>query len=432
MIEDLQRELTSPAPQAVAAPGAGSGGPRVAYLVNQYPKVSHTFIRREIMAAERLGFTVERIALRGWDGELVDPLDRAERARTRYLLEGGLMPLAAAAVRACLAEPRRFFRALRAAVGMSRRSIRPLPYHLVYLAHACRLKELLGETPVEHLHAHFGTNSAEVALLLHLLGGPSYSFTVHGADEADDGKYLHLDRKVHHAKFAVAISSYTRSQLLRHVPPEDWSKIHVVHCGLDGASFAEPGTTPFPDAPRFLCIGRLSAEKGHLILLDAFSHIAARHPEARLVLAGDGPLRSLIEHRIRHLRLTDRVRITGWIGGETVREEIRASHAIVQPSLQEGLPVVLMEAMALARPVITTYIAGIPELVVPGEVGWLVPSGDAEALERVMEDSMGLSKDELACMGAAAHRRARERHSIDTEVRKLAGLFLTEPSTETP
>lgn len=405
------------------APADGQGGLHLAYFINQYPKVSHSFIRREILAAAAQGLNVQRIALRGWNEPVVDALDVAEQARTVYLLKDGLLPLLQAAGAMAIREPRAFLRALGTAWRMSRRSTNPLPYHLVYLAHACRMRQLLDDEPVAHLHAHFGTNSAEVAMLLRLLGGPPYSFTVHGADEADDGKYLHLDEKVGHAKFVVAVSSYTRGQLLRHISPADWDKVHVVHCGLDSQSFADPHTTDVVEEPVILCIGRLSPEKGHLILLDAFNRIAERHPDARLVLAGDGPLRPLVEARIADLGLRSRVRITGWICSETVREEILAARVLVQPSLQEGLPVVLMEAMASCRPVISTYVAGIPELVVPGETGWLVPAGDADALADAIDESLRLPKDELRRQGIAANERVRERHSIDREVEKLAALF---------
>jgi colanic acid/amylovoran biosynthesis glycosyltransferase len=417
-LEDSRERVSAPVASADIA-----AGPTVAYFINQYPKVSHSFIRREILALERRGFTVRRIALRGWDDVLVDPVDIAERPRTQYILKDGLLPLAGAACRVALRRPKAFLRALSAAVRMSFRSTKSLPYHLVYLAHACRTLEFLGDEPVTHMHAHFGTNSTDVAMLLHLLGGPPYSFTAHGANETDDGKYLHLGRKVHNAKFAVAVSSYTRAQVLRHVEPEDWDKVHVVHCGLDRESFADEQTEDATSDPIFLCIGRLSSEKGHSILLDAFSKVAARHPDAKLVLAGDGPLREMIENRILELGLMARVRITGWISSSTVRDEILGARVVVQPSLQEGLPVVLMEAMAVRRPVISTYVAGIPELVIPGEVGWLVPAANTDALVKAMEESLALSPDALHRMGRAAQKRARERHSIDSEAAKLAALI---------
>jgi colanic acid/amylovoran biosynthesis glycosyltransferase len=421
---------------ADAGPASGSGTVRdsgtaparlrVAYLVNQYPKVSHSFIRREIAALEAQGVAVERIALRGWDGELVDAADLAERARTRYVLRDGLGPLAGAALAALATRPRRFLAALGAALAMGRRSVRPLPYHLVWLAEACRIRAWLAASGATHLHAHFGTNPAEIALLVRLLGGPPYSFTVHGADEADNAARLALGRKVAGARFVAAISDYTRSQLLRWCAPEHWAKVRVVHCGLSEEFLAAPAA-PLPEAPHFLCIGRLSGEKGHLILLEAFAALAARLPAARLVLAGDGELRGAIEARIAALGLGARVRITGWIDSATVQAELAAARALVQPSFQEGLPVVIMEAMALRRPVISTYVAGIPELVLPGETGWLVPAGNAGALAEAMAAAAAAPAARLAAMGEAAAARVAARHSAAREAGKLAALFAAGP-----
>ena len=403
-------------------PALPLAGLRVGYLVNTYPKVSHTFIRREIRALERLGAQVHRFALRGWDAEVVDAEDQDERGRTRHLLRDGPGPLLAATARTAVRAPRRFFAALRAALGMGRRSVRPMPYHLVYLAHACRLAEWLEAERIPHLHAHFGTNSAEVALLARLLGGPTYSFTAHGADEADNAPYLAIGRKIAGARFVVGVSAYTRGQLLRQAAPQDWPKVRVVHCGIDEAFFAGPRTEP-PAEPVFLSIGRFSGEKGHLILLEAFARIAADLPEARLVLAGDGELRPLIETRIAALGLGGKVRITGWISSDQVRDELLAARTLVQPSFQEGLPVVIMEAMALGRPVISTYVAGIPELVLPGENGWLVPAGEIETLASAMAEAAGLPAERMAGMSAAARARAQARHSAETEALKLGRLF---------
>lgn len=408
------------APGAAPVSGGAIDGTRVAYLVNQYPKVSHSFIRREIEAVEAHGVAVERIALRGWDEPLVDERDIAERRRTTYLLQGGLLPLLSATAAVAVKRPRAFAAALGSALRMSFRSTNALPYHLVYLAHACRILQILRERPVSHLHAHFGTNPAEVALLLRLLGGPPFSFTIHGADEADDGKYLHFDSKVNKASFVVAVSAYTRAQLLRHVAPADWAKVQIVHCGLEEDSFSKNEPV---EAPVFVCVGRLSPEKGHLVLLDAFASLVSRHPDARLTFAGDGPLRPMIESRIASLGLANHIRITGWIDSATVREEIRSARVLVQPSFQEGLPVVIMEAMAQCRPVISTYVGGIPELVLPGETGWLVPAGDAVALAAAMERSLTLSRDQLSQMGEAGYRRVQDRHALDVEAEKLVGRF---------
>ena len=395
----------------------------IAYLVNQYPQVSHTFIRREILALERLGIRVERLAIRGWDDQsLVDAEDLAERGKTRYLLKGGLAPLFWEAVRCAVRSPRRFFSALGAAISMSRGGIRPLPYHLIWLAQACLIKRWLGEADVEHLHAHFGTNPAEIACLVRELGGPTYSFTIHGRNELDGASRLHFPRKVAKAAFAVAVSSYCRSQIMRVLPYSDWEKLKVVHCGLSADYFENQRPLP-TDKAGFLIVGRLSPEKGHLILLDAFASVRADHPEATLVMAGDGPLRAEIEAQIADLGLGDAVRITGWIDAAQVKEEIGNATILVQPSLIEGLPVVIMEAMAQKRAVISTYVAGIPELVVPGETGWIVPAGDAVAFAGAMKEAVEAAPETLRDMGNAGLERAKERHSSDVEAAKLARLF---------
>jgi len=395
---------------------------RVAYLINQYPKVSHTFIRREILALERQGVEVIRFALRGWDGDIVDARDRAEQTKTRYTLQAGLLALLSSLPGQILRRPRRFWQALLAALAMSKGAARAWPYHLIYLAHACRLRGWLEAAPVSHLHAHFGTNSAEIAHLLRLLGGPEFSFTVHGSEIADDAKQNAFEHKVGGAKFVVAISAFTRSQLMRHVSPGLWPKINIVHCGLPDSAYGG-NDAPLPKNPVFLCIGRLSGEKGHLVLLDGFAQVLKTHPDAQLVIAGDGDLRGLVEARINALGIGPAVRITGWITSDQVRAEIQACHALVQPSFMEGLPVVIMEAMAQRRVVISTYVGGIPELVCPGQTGWLVPAGDSDELARAMGESMKLPTRELQRFGANASARVKARHDIDTEAGKLVALF---------
>lgn len=400
-------------------------GVRVAYLVNQYPKVSHTFIRREILALEAFGVTVDRFALRGWDGDAVDPVDLGERDKTAYTLKNGIVDLMLGAVKRGWRHPGSVWRAVKAAMAMARGGMRPWPYHLVYVAHACRIMDWLDTQPVAHLHAHFGTNPAEIAHLVKVMGGPSYSFTVHGNDEFDHAPRLALPQKFRGASFAAAISAYTRSQLMRHLPSDLWPKIKVVHCGLPENAFSTPDAADTaPEAPVFLCIGRLSGEKGHLVLLEAFARVWARHPEARLVLAGDGDLRGAIEARIDALDLRAVVRITGWINSDQVQQELQGCHVLVQPSFIEGLPVVIMEAMAQRRAVISTFVAGIPELVIPGENGWLVPAGTIEELAQAMEDSISMPKDRMRAMRNAAFDRVSARHSVATEAGKLKALFL--------
>lgn len=394
---------------------------KVAYILNSHPMTSTTFIRREILALEQQGIDILRIALRGWDAQVVDQEDILERKLTRYVLRDGALPLLLASILMSVRRPVRFLRAFRLAWSMSRRAERPLPVHLVYLAEACRIVLWLRQEGAAHVHAHFGTNSAEVAMLANRLGGPRWSFTVHGPEEFDKAPSIGLAGKIRRAEFVVAVSSYGRSQLYRLVEHALWPKVHVVHCGLDAAFMAAVNVPSLPR--RLVCVGRLCEQKGQLLLIEAAHRLAADGTDFELVLAGDGELRADIEALIRRYKLQDRVRITGWISGARVREEILAARALVLPSFAEGLPVVLMEAMALQRPVISTYVAGIPELVTPGEHGWLVPAGDVDALTQAVRACLDAPADVLRRMGEAAHQRVLERHDANRESAKLAALF---------
>jgi len=395
---------------------------RIAYFINQYPKVSHSFIRREILALEAQGVQVSRYAVRGWADEVVDPADRAEQGRTRYLLQRGLLGLLPAVLACVFAAPARFVAALKLALQSSRGADRPWPLHLAYLAEACQMVRWLQQNPVNHVHAHFGTNSAEVVMLAHALGGPGYSFTVHGPEEFDKPAALHLARKMAHSRFVVAISSYGRSQLWRWLPHAHWPKVQVVHCGLD-AAFHQVPQVPVPQTPRLVCVGRLCEQKGQMLLVQAARLLRDAGQPLELVLAGDGEMRPDIEHLVGQYGLQQQVRITGWVSAEQVRAEMQAARALVLPSFAEGLPVVIMEAMALHRPVLSTYVAGIPELVQPGQHGWLFPAGDLYALARAMRECLQASPEALLAMGQAAHQRVLQRHDVATEAGKLATLF---------
>ena len=396
---------------------------RVAYFVNQYPKVSHSFIRREILALERLGVDVERIALRGWEDKVVDAEDEDEQTRTSYVLKEGVPGLASALFGQVLRAPVAFLRALIQAGRMSRGSDRPLIYHLAYLAEACCVLALLRARPVQHIHAHFGTNSAEVVMLARILGGPTYSFTVHGPEEFDQPAALHLKEKTEKAAFVVAISSYGRSQLYRWVGHEHWPRIQVVHCGLDKGFHKNAEAEPLNDTPRLVCVGRLCEQKGQLILLEAARQLREQGVVFELVLAGDGEMRGELEEQIARYGLQEQVRITGWISGEQVRQELQAARAMVLPSFAEGLPVVIMEAMALERPVISTNVAGIPELVRDGHDGWLVAPGDVDALTEALSRVLTMNITRLREMGSQGRQRVNARHDVDVETCKLARLF---------
>jgi colanic acid/amylovoran biosynthesis glycosyltransferase len=294
--------------------------------------------------------------------------------------------------------------------------------HLIYLAEACRVEPWLRKAAIQHVHAHFGTNSAEVAMLVHKLGGPQWSFTAHGPEEFDKSQLIGLTEKILHCAFVVAISSYGRSQLYRNVDYRHWSKVRLVHCGLEASFFAGP-RSPAPEIRRLVCVGRLVEQKGQLLLVEAAHRLAAQGVDFELVLVGDGDMRAVIEALVTQYNLQERVRITGRVSSNQLREEILAARALALPSFAEGLPMVIMEAMALRRPVISTFVAGIPELVQPGEHGWLVPAGNVESLMCAMQACLDTPVDTLRRMGEAAYERVQARHSVDTQAARLGTLF---------
>lgn len=394
----------------------------VAYILNTYPQPSHSFIRREVTALEAQGTPITRIAMRRPTMPLVDPADKAEEDKTQYVLEAGAVSLARAVLRVALTRPAGLARALRCAWRMGAASEVGRLRYLIYLAEACDVAARCAGAGVRHMHAHFGTNSATVAMLTHLLGGPGFSFTVHGPEEFDAPRALHLGEKMRQAAFTVAISQFGRSQLSRWVEAEHWPRLNVVHCGIEPAKFPDPDPVP-EGPPKLVSIGRFSEQKGQLVLIDAMAGIVDRHREAHLTLIGDGEMRPQIEAAIARHGLQDHVTLTGWLAEAEVRAELARAQALVMPSFAEGLPMVIMEAMAAGRPVIATYIAGIPELVQDGRTGWLAPAGDADALVAAVDKLSGTDPHTLTDMGHLGRLRALARHDINREAAKLARHF---------
>jgi colanic acid/amylovoran biosynthesis glycosyltransferase len=392
---------------------------RIAYIINQYPAGSHTFIRREIRAIEALGETILRYALRP-GANSVDPEDREEERRTRYILNGGSEFVRCLCVM-LITRPLAMSCALRQTLKLGWRSDRGILRHLIYWAEAAVLACWCSRDDIAHIHAHFGTNSTTVAMLAWRISGIPYSFTVHGPEEFDKALFIGLAEKIRHCTFVVAISSFGRSQLFRYTDQKHWTKVNVVHCGLEPTLFE--ASAPATNSRRFICIGRMSEQKGHLILIEAAQRLALRGEDFEIVLCGDGEMRPSIEAMVRRYNLESKIRILGWIDSARIREEISKARALVLPSFAEGLPVVIMETMALGRPVVSTFIAGIPELVIPGENGWLAPAGDVEAFEEAMQACLDSNAEALVQMGKAARKRALLRHNVNTEASKLASLF---------
>ena len=397
--------------------------PRIAYLTNLYPAISHSFIRTEIEALERLGFTVERFTIRRGETSGHDR-DIDEIARTRSLLDGNRGVLATAVCKCLLRHPRRTIGALYSALREACRGgvdARRMLRGVAYFAEAASLADALRRSGVRHIHVHFGTNPATVARLACKLAPLSFSFTAHGPDEFDSPQTLDLHGKIADAAFAVAVSDFGRSQLLRWSEPADWPRVRVVRCAV-ASHFLTSRTSAASASRRFVAVARLSAQKGLPLLVEAAA-LVAQDRDFTLDLIGDGDQRGAIESRIAAAGLDGHIRLLGWRSPEQVLHEIASARALVLPSFAEGLPVVLMEALVLRRAVIATAVAGIPELV-DAETGWLVPAGSVEALAAAMRAALDAPPARLRAMGEAGRKRVLAMHDPDINARHLAELFM--------
>jgi glycosyltransferase involved in cell wall biosynthesis len=402
---------------------SGVGRPaKIVELVNQYPQPSHTFVRREIHGLEAAGFEVLRVSVRETQEELADPEDRAEQGRTLALLGAGRPRLLLAGLRTALRRPLRTGAVALGCLRLASRSERGLLVHAAYLAEACLLLQWCRSEGADWIHAHFGTNATTVAMLCRRLGGPPFSFTVHGPEEFDQPRALALPEKMREAAFTVAISEYGRSQLMRWSDPTIWPRLHVVRCGIDAASIAG-SVAPIPEENRLVCVARLSEQKGLFVLLDALDELSRGGERFKLRIVGDGPLRESIEDRLAELGLEESVELLGWQDGSTVNEELRNARGFVLPSFAEGLPVVLMEALGVGRPVVTTFVAGIPELVEDGRNGWLVPAGSARDLAGALRALLEASSTDLEEMGRRGVRRVAEQHDARASAERLGRLI---------
>lgn len=395
---------------------------KVAYLTNQYPHVRHTFIRREVVALEGHGVEVVRYSVRDSGSDAVDPADRAEYAKTRALLSAGKVALLTALFGHALTRPVRFLRALGTTIRFGRRSDRGALRHLVYFAEACVLRNWLAAERVDHLHVHFATNPAAVALFCKLLGGPDYSITIHGPEEWDRPEALSLTEKYEGAAFVVAVSDFGRCQVYRWTALAYWPNVHVVRCGVDEA-FLTADPEPVPDTDKLVLVAGLVEQKGHLLLIQALGRVRDAGGRFHIVFVGDGHLRPRLEDEVKRLGLSDRVTFAGWQSNAEVREHLRTSRALVMPSFAENLPVAMMEALATGRPVLGTYIAGVPELVESGVNGWLVPAGNVEATAAAIVKLLRAPVDQLTGMGRAGATRVRELHDARKEAARLKELF---------
>lgn len=391
----------------------------VAWLTGTYVTVSQTFIRREVLALRELGWDVRTFSIRrGGREQLVGPELESEAARTFHVLEAAGRP--GIALRAHWGALRRapgtWARVLGAALRTSSPGISGRAYGLIYFHEAVVLAAELRRQGVVHLHNHFAAGSCTVAGLAAPLAGITWSFTVHGPDDLLEPYRWRLGDKVRDADFVACISSFACSQVMLHSPRSAWHKLHIVHCGVEPERYGRP-RRPVPD--QLVFVGRLVAQKGVPVLLQALALARRIKPSLTLVLVGDGADRAALEAEARALELGEAVTFLGYRNQEEVADLLAGSAALVIPSFAEGVPVVLMEAMAAGLPVVATRIAGIAELVEDGISGRLVPPSDEEALARALIDVTG---PEATRMGEAGRTAVTEHFNLRAEAARLSRL----------
>lgn len=399
---------------------------RVAYLTSIYPAVSHTFILREVEALKALGLDIRPFSMRQPPANhLTGAPEQKAFEETFYVLKSAKNPVNMIMAQLDgLKTPGRYFGALKLAIATSAPGVRAHLRQLIYFAEATILARQFKAQGITHLHNHFADISANVAMLTSHLADIPFSYTLHGPAELYEPLKWALSEKTKRAKFVACISHFARSQAMYFSDPAHWDKLAIIHCGIEPALYDRPKTARDDGKTRLLFVGRLTAIKGLRVLLDAFGKAYAADPNLHLTLIGDGDDRAHLEQLAAPLG--DAVHFAGYRSQDAVAAALSDADIFVLPSFAEGVPVVLMEAMASRTPVITSLVAGIPELVEDGVTGYLVPPGDAETLAariNILTENPDLRHD----MGAKGRQKVLDEFNIHTEAARIATLYLDGP-----
>lgn len=401
----------------------------VAYLMTHYPRVALTFIASEIDAMERAGVRVFPIAINLPSADDIPDADARQRSAGTLYLKGARARIIAAVAATVLAHPVMFLKLLWLAITSSGADLKILAPRFAHLFYAALVMRECRARGIRHIHAHFGLTPASIAWFaseLSRAGAPrlTWSFTIHGFQDFIEQKLARLDLKARSASFVACISDFTRSQLCRISDPSDWPRFHVVRCGVDLGQFAFEGVQRNGDALRIITVGRLSPEKGHVVLLHAMRAIIDQGVNAQLRLVGSGPFEDVVRAEVDALKLGGHVEFCGEKVPADVIALLKQSDIFCLPSFSEGLPVSIMEAMAIGIPVVTTWISGIPELARNGETAWTV----APANHGALADALYRAAAERASWPdiTASARAAVERdHDLERNSRHLLELFDT-------
>ncbi|MEM9880896.1 MAG: glycosyltransferase [Pseudomonadota bacterium] len=397
---------------------------KIAYLTGEYPRATDTFIQREVHALRDLGFSVDTFSVRRTAAEHhVGPEQQAEYQNTVFLLERVIsLSSVMAHMKLLLASPGRYFDGLAVLFRLFDSDVKHCLTNIVYFCEAVILAETLKKRKIQHLHNHFANSSCSVALLASVVSGIPYSFTIHGPSIFFEPRKWRLDVKTEHAAFVSCISHFCRSQLMLFSAPKDWNKLFIVHCGVPRLFHEmDPKKPHTNEIPQLLFVGRLAQIKGLEVLFNALAMLK-QDLAFRLTLVGDGAERGYLEERATQLGLAECTDFVGYKAQADVAALLRECDLFVLPSFAEGVPVVLMEALAAAKPAIATNVAGVSELVEHGHNGFLVSPGDfaslLDALRRVLGDE-NLRKT----LGEHGKQRVEADFSSEKEARWIGDLF---------
>lgn len=401
---------------------------KVAYLAARYPAVSQTFVLGEVLGLRRQGLEVHTFAIRrSPPDEVLSRADREAFESTYSVLPPNPWHLVRAHARTLARDPRAYVSALLGALALGGLDLRALLWQLFYFAEAMVVWDQCRRRGVRHIHVHFPNVAADVAMIVTRYGGDAWSFslTLHGPTELYDVSGHNLAQKVRRARFVICVSHYMRSQVMQMVERDEWPKLHVLRCGIDAERFAPPPDGPAEGSvPTVLAVGRLDPRKAHGLLVEALAQLTANGTDARVVIVGEGPERPALERLTRELGVSDRLTLAGAVGQDEIAGWFADSDVFCLPSFAEGVPIVLMEAMASGLPVVAPRLMGIPELVEDDVSGSLVTPGRADELAAALERQLG-DPDARRRMGAAGRERVLAEFEVGECTRLVAELMRT-------
>jgi len=403
----------------------------LAYLVSEYPGVSHTFILREIrrLRAMKCDIRVASINQCRRPATQLTEEERQEMAATYYVKSAGVTGALRAHWFILLSRPIAYLRGLVFALRLAGGDIKRLLFAIFYFVEAVMLGRWMERQGLHHVHVHFANPAAQVALIASRVFAVRYSLTVHGPDEFYDTQGHNLTEKIAGASFVCCISYFAISQLKLLSPPSEWSKFELTPLGVDPKVFAP---CPFRFAPEpfeILCVGRLVAAKGQHILIEAIDRLVHKDFRVRLRLVGDGPERKPLELEVRRRGLSQHVIFEGSVNQDRIGEFYRRADVFVLASFAEGVPVVLMEAMAMEIPCVTTYVGGIPQLIQNEVDGLLVAPSDVNALTFAIERLVGDPALRIR-LATAARERVFKHYNLGPNVSRLRAIFDTRLGTQ--